>query len=252
MMLTRSRILPVGLAWLLGLPATGVAAGPLDKFYKLEEQLGTAQEAYAQAVEELAAKSEGKTSEKPAVDGRLIVLKKMDALMDKTLGETDGAPIAIGTFFWSWTLDLDLDKLYGRFEKIVKHFPDNPGVDDVLSSTVDAAFDLEAPDKWARGLDRLIKTTKRDKTKTGALIALGQLQLRWKKPNRARAAFKRLIALKPDEETVKLAKGYLFEIKHLQVGKKAPNFTTTTLDGKSVKLESFRGKAVLLNFWASW
>ena len=232
--------------------ATGVAAGPLDKFYELEEQLGTAQEAYSSAVDELAAKSDGKTDEKPAADGRMIVLKKMDALMDKTLGETDGAPIAIGTFFWSWTLDLDLENLYGRFEKIIKHFPDNPGLDDVLPSTVDAAFDLEAPDTWARGLDKLSKATKRDKTKAGALIALGQLQLRAKKLNRARRAFKRLIALEPDEETVTLGKGYLFEIKNLQIGKTAPNFTTTTLDGKSVTLESFRGKAVLLNFWASW
>lgn len=32
----------------------------------------------------------------------------------------------------------------------------------------------------------------------------------------------------------------------------APDFTLDTLDGKSVRLSDLRGKAVLLNFWATW
>ena len=36
------------------------------------------------------------------------------------------------------------------------------------------------------------------------------------------------------------------------VGAMAPDFTLTTLDGKKVKLSDYRGKAVLLNFWATW
>jgi len=36
------------------------------------------------------------------------------------------------------------------------------------------------------------------------------------------------------------------------VGAIAPDFTLTTLDGKKVKLSNYRGKAVLLNFWATW
>ncbi len=35
-------------------------------------------------------------------------------------------------------------------------------------------------------------------------------------------------------------------------GKPAPEFSLQGLDGTSVRLSDFRGKAVLLNFWATW
>jgi glutathione peroxidase-family protein len=36
------------------------------------------------------------------------------------------------------------------------------------------------------------------------------------------------------------------------VGKMAPSFAVTTLEGKPVSLANYRGKAVLINFWATW
>jgi peroxiredoxin len=35
-------------------------------------------------------------------------------------------------------------------------------------------------------------------------------------------------------------------------GMQAPDFDLKTLDGKEVKLSDYRGKAVLVNFWATW
>lgn len=35
-------------------------------------------------------------------------------------------------------------------------------------------------------------------------------------------------------------------------GAQAPDFELTSLDGRKVKLSDFRGKAVVLNFWATW
>ena len=35
-------------------------------------------------------------------------------------------------------------------------------------------------------------------------------------------------------------------------GEKAPDFALTNLSGQTVKLSDFKGKTVILNFWASW
>jgi len=37
-----------------------------------------------------------------------------------------------------------------------------------------------------------------------------------------------------------------------RLGAAAPDFTTQRLDGATVQLSQFRGKPVLLNFWATW
>jgi cytochrome c biogenesis protein CcmG/thiol:disulfide interchange protein DsbE len=42
------------------------------------------------------------------------------------------------------------------------------------------------------------------------------------------------------------------DIPSAQIGKQAHPFTVTTFDGQELSLSDFRGKPVVLNFWASW
>jgi cytochrome c biogenesis protein CcmG/thiol:disulfide interchange protein DsbE len=41
-------------------------------------------------------------------------------------------------------------------------------------------------------------------------------------------------------------------VKNENTRKTAPNFTLKDADGRSVKLSDYKGKVVLLNFWATW
>jgi peroxiredoxin len=52
-----------------------------------------------------------------------------------------------------------------------------------------------------------------------------------------------------------LVVGYVFKtanITPVTVGMAAPDFTLSTVDGRSVHLSNLRGKVVMLNFWATW
>lgn len=44
----------------------------------------------------------------------------------------------------------------------------------------------------------------------------------------------------------------LFEIRFLSVGKTAPEITAEDIHGKKFNLSDYRGKVVLLDFWAHW
>jgi hypothetical protein len=48
------------------------------------------------------------------------------------------------------------------------------------------------------------------------------------------------------------AKGELFEVKFLAVGKPVPDVEGEDADGKAFKLSDYRGKVVLLDFWGNW
>lgn len=44
----------------------------------------------------------------------------------------------------------------------------------------------------------------------------------------------------------------MMAVKPLSIGHKAPDFTSMTLDDKPVKLSDYKGKYVMIDFWASW
>jgi thiol-disulfide isomerase/thioredoxin len=68
---------------------------------------------------------------------------------------------------------------------------------------------------------------------------------------RQQAAAK-LLASAGKGELVPSAAGDAVEYRSPLVGKAAPAFTLEDMQGKKISLESYRGKAVLVNFWATW
>ena len=51
---------------------------------------------------------------------------------------------------------------------------------------------------------------------------------------------------------IDLGKCVLLKTKRISIGEAAPDFQCQSLEGKSLRLSDFRGKYVLLTFWASW
>lgn len=48
------------------------------------------------------------------------------------------------------------------------------------------------------------------------------------------------------------AKGELFEVRNLGIGKPAPEIEGQDVDGKPLRLSEYRGKVVVLDFWGDW
>jgi hypothetical protein len=48
------------------------------------------------------------------------------------------------------------------------------------------------------------------------------------------------------------ARGELFEMRNLVIGKVAPDIEGEDLDGQKFKLSDYRGKVVVLDFWGNW
>ncbi len=55
-----------------------------------------------------------------------------------------------------------------------------------------------------------------------------------------------------DNPGVKTFVKQMEKIKPVSIGHKAPDFTITGIDGKQIKLADYKGKYVMLDFWASW
>ena len=88
--------------------------------------------------------------------------------------------------------------------------------------------------------------------RTTVLSDLGRNALRDGRDAEARPYFESVVAIDADSFQVAAATGYLYEIDHLGVGMEAPDFEAVTLGGETLRLSSLRGRAVLLDFWATW
>lgn len=56
----------------------------------------------------------------------------------------------------------------------------------------------------------------------------------------------------PNNSSVQFFANHMAELKPVSIGQKAPDFESLTTKGQPVRLSDFRGKYVLLDFWASW
>ena len=68
----------------------------------------------------------------------------------------------------------------------------------------------------------------------------------------AKTAFLSAIKLAGDSPAAKQAETALYEILHLSAGQPAPSFSTTVIGGSHLSLSDYRGKPLVLVFWATY
>jgi peroxiredoxin len=253
---------------LLGLWPTGLSAqdpqpsaDPTAQFERLEEQMSQAYDEYVEAVRkrmEARAEREPSTKQEPPealaepLDGRIEVLRKMDQLAEQTAGQPVGEEIAVKTFVWSAAFRLDEKNLAARFDRIAEFYPKAEGLAEAVALVPDVYSLSGAPDRWTARLEAIAAAATDQAVKLAAYYATGRLNLSEKKLRPAKVAFERVIEIDADSEEANTARGYIHEIEHLQPGMTGPDFSATTLQGARIALQDFRGKVVLLDFWASW
>ncbi|WP_242320342.1 TlpA disulfide reductase family protein [Bacillus cereus group sp. BfR-BA-01349] len=59
-------------------------------------------------------------------------------------------------------------------------------------------------------------------------------------------------AVKVKQEKSEAAMKEMIASNGIEIGKSAPDFTLTNLDGTNVRLSDLKGKKVIVNFWATW
>lgn len=85
-----------------------------------------------------------------------------------------------------------------------------------------------------------------------SIIIINQIGPHSDDPKELDALYKDLSATLQNSEPGKTLKHAIDQAKITGIGAIAPDFTQNDVDGKPVTLSSFRGKYVLIDFWASW
>lgn len=98
-------------------------------------------------------------------------------------------------------------------------------------------------------LQQFIKTHPNSWVSVDALKEYGGLQ---PDPDKVEPVYNYLSASLKADKSVKEYYARLQELKKVAIGKIAPDFTQADTAGNNVSLHDFKGKYVLIDFWASW
>jgi peroxiredoxin/TolA-binding protein len=154
---------------------------------------------------------------------------------------------------------LDEEQAAAVFETLAQHH----AASDKIAAICALTAELELSDAMRAFLGAVVAKNKDHQARAWAHFALATAKYSeadaandLKLFKEAELLFDKVVKEIPADATegtpVDAAERYLFELRHLLPGMKAPDFETENLQGKSVKLSQQQGKVTLLVFWATW
>jgi thiol-disulfide isomerase/thioredoxin len=113
-------------------------------------------------------------------------------------------------------------------------------------------FEKHKDEIFARAHEEMTKALASAANFPDAIYVDGQILAHLKQDDAAKKQFEQFIKMRPaDDPNRQRALRYISE-PELARARMAPPFAVTTTDGQRVSLDDLRGKAVLIDFWATW
>lgn len=129
----------------------------------------------------------------------------------------------------------------------------SPALEELLPELAEMTTRMGQPDEaLAKTLAQVAADSPHTNVRAAALLALGDVQSALGHEVAAREALEKLAKDYADSPHAAAAKGRLFAVRYLAVGKTPPDFEATDIEGKKWKLSEYRGKVVALVFWGFW
>jgi hypothetical protein len=146
-------------------------------------------------------------------------------------------------------------------ERLVDKYPDNPAIERLCQVLGNG----DSP-KAEATLKKILEKAKKDEVKAAAALGLGKVLAAKTdglgdnptEADKVAAEAEKYLVMVTDQfgkeapALKKQAEQELNVLRHLRVGKEAPDIAGPDLDDKKFKLSDYRGKVVLLDFWGNW
>jgi len=213
---------------------------------KLRQDLAAAQKEFFRPYQEAKTDEE---REKVKIDWEKRPEPAFVAKFQDLAARAKGTEVAMEAL--QWVIGQDENAAPAAIRTVVKDFADSPRL-------AEFAEFLRYNESQAAevALEDLMEKSPHKAVKAAATFARGvMLSSKYSRkadPEQGKALLDKVIKEYADTKYPAMARPFLFEMEHLQVGKVAPDFESEDLDGRKFKLSDYRGKVVVLDFWGFW
>jgi thiol-disulfide isomerase/thioredoxin len=116
----------------------------------------------------------------------------------------------------------------------------------------DEGVDKKKDEAFARAHEEMTKALTSAPNFPDAVFVDGQILAHLKQDDAAKKQFEQFVRMKPEDDPVRQRALRYISDPDLARARMAPAFAVTTTDGQRVALDELKGKAVLIDFWATW